>query len=67
MPLVVTRPVSAPRRSMIALVAIVEPCLNPVTSPGWMPALSSAFMTPSMKPGGVEGVLTVVSSCVSSS
>jgi hypothetical protein len=67
MPLVVTSPVFAPRRSMIAFVAIVDPCLNVVISPGCTPAFASAFITPSMKPGGVDGVLTVVSSCVSSS
>jgi hypothetical protein len=67
MPFVVTSPVRAPRRSMIAFVAIVEPCLKPVTSAGSMPALSRALITPSMNPGGVDGVLTLVSSCVSSS
>ena len=57
----------APRRSMIALVAMVEPCLKAVSSPGSIPAFASAFITPSMKPGGVDGVLTVINSWLSSS
>jgi hypothetical protein len=60
-------PVLAPRRSMIAFVAMVEPCLKLTTSSGRMPALSSAFITPSMNVGGVEGDLTANRSLVASS
>jgi hypothetical protein len=66
-PRVVTMPVFAPLRSMIAFVAIVEPCLKLTTSSGRMPAFSSAFITPSMNVGGVEGDFTARSSLVSSS
>ena len=52
---------------MIALVAIVEPCLKAVISCGWTPAFCSASSTPWMNSGGVDGVLTLISLSVSSS
>ena len=44
---------------MMALVAIVEPCLRTVTVAGSTPTLSSASITPSMNVGGVEGTFAL--------
>ncbi len=61
-PSVVMRPVFAPFRSMMALVAMVEPWIKNWTSFGSTFAFFKAFRTPSMKAGGVDGTLAVMMS-----